>query len=136
MSPARRLVTVVVLLLVLVLLARFAEAGTVRSSTTVRQFVRANPCPATGLRKMPCFGHVVDHKRSLGSGGADSPANLQYQTRPDSLRKDREEAALHAMIRRGVLSKSMTDAELCATPQMTRWPYTAAAICNPVSINP
>ena len=38
-------------------------------------------------------GYVVDHIIPLCAGGADTPANMQWQTKADSYRKDRWERA-------------------------------------------
>lgn len=74
----------------LFLLALAAPAGA-RDPKQVRLFRAANPCPATGKSAGACPGWVVDHVVPLCAGGVDAPANMQWQTRPDSLVKDREE---------------------------------------------
>jgi len=77
------------------------EAAVPRSRTTVRQFIRAHPCPATGSNDpgLSCPGYVVDHKYPLCAGGDDSPSNMQWQTREESVVKDRVELALCRMIK-------------------------------------
>lgn len=75
----------------ILLLACLAAAGGQRSSAARLEFIRKNPCPSTGERKGPCPGHVVDHVAPLCAGGPDKPENMQWQTRADSLAKDRDE---------------------------------------------
>ena len=62
-----------------------------RSRTQRDAFQRANPCPANGATRGPCPGYVVDHIEPLCAGGADAPANMQWQTVPDGKLKDRHE---------------------------------------------
>lgn len=38
------------------------------------------PCPATGESYGPCKGYVIDRIVPLVCGGADEPANMQWQT--------------------------------------------------------
>lgn len=72
------------ILLALVVVCAAASADT-RSSATVRKFKRINPCADT----VACA--IVDHRVPLCAGGADSVQNLQWQSRIESLRKDRQE---------------------------------------------
>jgi 5-methylcytosine-specific restriction endonuclease McrA len=51
----------------------------------------SNPCPATGRTSGACPGYVVDHIVPLKRGGADEPANMQWQTDADAKAKDRIE---------------------------------------------
>ena len=50
-----------------------------------------NPCPATGARKGPCKGWVIDHVKPLACGGADHPDNMQGQTVAEGKAKDKWE---------------------------------------------
>lgn len=75
-----------------VLLVATAHAAP-RSSTAVRQFKAQQPCPATGARRGPCPGYIVDHLVPLCIGGTDHPSNLQWQTVADARVKDRAELA-------------------------------------------
>ena len=43
-----------------------------------------------------CPGYVVDHVKPLCAGGADAPANMQWQTVQDGKAKDRDERRLCA----------------------------------------
>ncbi len=70
-----------------------------RDPKQVRLFRAAHPCPATGKTAGACPGWVVDHIKSLCAGGADAPTNMQWQTRADSLVKDREERWLCRLTR-------------------------------------
>jgi hypothetical protein len=65
-----------------------------RSGYARAAFVRMHPCPATGAPSGPCPGYVVDHVEPLCAGGADAPANMQWQERDAALEKDREERAI------------------------------------------
>jgi hypothetical protein len=69
----------------------YADACTHRSRTARAEFVRTNPCPATGKTKGACPGYVVDHKKALACGGADKPSNMQWQTTQDARDKDKWE---------------------------------------------
>ena len=81
---------------VLVLLfAVGAAAEEVRSAKAVRDFKRATGYPNGWA------GHVVDHIVPLCAGGIDAPANMQWQTREDSYRKD----VLEREICRGVKAR-------------------------------
>jgi hypothetical protein len=40
---------------------------------------------------MPCPGDVVDHVQALKHGGADSPSNMQWQTKEAAKAKDKWE---------------------------------------------
>ena len=62
-----------------------------RSSAQRAAFVRANPCPATGLTRGACDGFVVDHVIPLCAGGEDRPSNMQWQSKAEAAAKDREE---------------------------------------------
>lgn len=65
-----------------------------RSSSARLEFKRHNPCPATGQRNGTCPGYVIDHIHPLCARGPDRPENMQWQTRADSLVKDREERSM------------------------------------------
>jgi hypothetical protein len=71
--------------------ARDASGRIARSSTARRAFRSYNPCPATGATKGPCPGYMIDHIQALKHGGADSPDNMQWQTREAAKAKDRVE---------------------------------------------
>jgi hypothetical protein len=68
-----------------------APATVKRSHAAIAAFKRANPCPATGRPSGKCPGYVIDHINPLACGGEDAPSNMQWQTRAESLEKDRWE---------------------------------------------
>lgn len=82
------------LLLALILAVAYAppsEAKQPRSSSAIAAFKRHNPCPTTGARRGACAGYIIDHIIPLCAGGPDKPINMQWQTRSNSLIKDRAE---------------------------------------------
>ncbi len=81
-------------LLLVMFFAVIAGVAEARSGWARSAFRRANPCPGTGATTGPCEGFVIDHKEPLCAGGADSPANMQWQERKESLEKDRLERAV------------------------------------------
>ncbi len=83
--------TIAALALSLIAAAALAREGAPHSHAALAQFQMAQPCPATGLTHGACPGWVKDHIVPLCAGGADAPANLQWQTRAASLVKDRSE---------------------------------------------
>jgi len=40
------------------------------------EFKQEHPCPASGARKGPCKGYVIDHVKPLACGGADAPSTV------------------------------------------------------------
>jgi len=62
-----------------------------RSSVAKSSFRRQHPCPSTGRTSGACPGYVVDHVVALKRGGADAPANMQWQTIAAAKAKDRIE---------------------------------------------
>ena len=70
---------------------RDAHGRIVRSQAARAEFKREHPCPATMKPTGPCPGYIIDHVIALKRGGADSPANMQWQTVEDAKAKDRVE---------------------------------------------
>jgi hypothetical protein len=70
---------------------RDAHGRIERSQAARAAFKREHPCPATQQPKGPCPGYIIDHVIALKRGGADSPANMQWQTVEDAKAKDRVE---------------------------------------------
>lgn len=65
----------------LALAMAFSQAEAAPRSTSVRaEFVKANPCPATGKTRGKCPGWEVDHRIALCAGGDDAAYNLQWLT--------------------------------------------------------
>lgn len=62
-----------------------------RNSSARAQFMHERPCPANGHTRGGCPGYVVDHVVPLACGGADEPANMQWQTTEDAKAKDKWE---------------------------------------------
>ena len=62
-----------------------------RSSTARDAFKRQQPCPSTGRPSGSCAGYVIDHIKPLECGGADDPANMQWQTVAEGKAKDKTE---------------------------------------------
>jgi hypothetical protein len=70
------------------LLGLIAPAQGARSAAERTAFKREQPCPATGHRRGPCPGYVIDHVQPLCAGGPDRRDNMQWQTHADAIRKD------------------------------------------------
>lgn len=62
-----------------------------RSGKAKDEFKKAHSCPSTGRTSGACPGYVIDHVQALKHGGADSPTNMQWQTKADAKAKDRLE---------------------------------------------
>jgi hypothetical protein len=62
-----------------------------RSHTARSEFKHSYPCPANGKMSGSCPGYVIDHLMPLKRGGADSPSNMQWQTKAEAKIKDRTE---------------------------------------------
>ena len=73
------------------LLKANADARIKRSQTAKVEFKLANPCPASGARKGPCKGYVIDHTNPLACGGPDTAINMQWQTIAEGKAKDKWE---------------------------------------------
>lgn len=76
----RRSVKVAIWLLVLVLATCLPTVAAPRSSSARAEFVKANPCPATGKARGACPGWQVDHRIALCAGGDDAAHNMQWLT--------------------------------------------------------
>jgi len=63
----------------------------VRSQKAKNDFRTSHPCPSTGKTRDACPGYVIDHKQALKRGGADAPANMQWQTQATAKAKDARE---------------------------------------------
>lgn len=88
-----------ILFVLLALLPAAALADT-RSTTNRAAFMRENPCPATGKSRGVCPGWIIDHIAALCAGGADHPANMQWQTVDEAKAKDKEERRLCRAMKR------------------------------------
>ena len=66
--------------------------GRIQRSAAVRaEFKRVYLCPATNKPRGACPSYVIDHIIPLKRGGADSLANMQWQTTSEAKAKDRLE---------------------------------------------
>lgn len=68
-----------------------ADARTPRNSVERHAFIKANACPSTGARRLPCPGYVIDHIEAIACGGPDHQSNMQWQTVAEGKAKDRWE---------------------------------------------
>jgi hypothetical protein len=76
------------------LLALAGAAAAQRSPALRAEFVRLNPCPATGQTRGPCPGWHVDHREALICGGRDELRNLQWLPVAEHRAKTRVEVKL------------------------------------------
>ena len=70
---------------------RDAHGNIKRSTRAKDDFRKSHPCPATGKTAGSCPGHIIDHTKPLKRGGADSPGNMQWQTKKAAKLKDKTE---------------------------------------------
>jgi hypothetical protein len=78
----------------LALVGAVAAAAAPRSSSARAEFVKANPCPATGKKRGACPGWEVDHVVPLKCNGPDHPSNMQWLTVEQHRAKTKGEARL------------------------------------------
>lgn len=83
--------TLITLLLLFVAVTLPAEARQARSQAAKDAFKYDHPCPSNGATHGPCSGYVIDHVTALTCGGADAPANMQWQSVADGKAKDKWE---------------------------------------------
>ena len=76
-----------------------------RSRQLRAEFMRANPCPATGKPTGACPGWQVDHVRSLCAGGVDHPTNMAWLTIEAHQRKTAKDVGLCRAQRAGVAER-------------------------------
>ena len=81
------------LLIFILLFSITAEAKQQRSYKAKVEFKQQHSCPANGATKGRCEGYIIDHIIPLACGGADSPENMQWQTKADAKAKDKWERA-------------------------------------------
>jgi tetrahydromethanopterin S-methyltransferase subunit E len=70
---------------------RNAHGRIARDPRARNEFKRTHPCPATGKSGGSCPGYVIDHVQPLKRGGADTPANMEWQSEGAAKIKDRTE---------------------------------------------
>ncbi len=71
--------------------ARISQGHIKRDPAARAAFQHQSPCPSTGKTSDACPGYVVDHVTPLKRGGADSPSNMQWQTKQAAKEKDKLE---------------------------------------------
>ena len=71
-----------------------SAAAAARSPALRAEFMRLNPCPATGATRGACPGWQVDHRDALVCGGRDELGNLQWLTVTEHKAKTRVEVKL------------------------------------------
>ena len=81
----------IAILLFLLLFPNVSSAEYHRSQKAKTVFKYSHPCPSTGRRKGSCPGYIIDHIKAIACGGADSPDNMQWQTKSDAKAKDKWE---------------------------------------------
>lgn len=59
-----------------------------RDAAAQATFMRQVPCPATRKTGGPCPGYVVEHIRSVCSGGSSSAGNLQWKKLDETARPE------------------------------------------------
>ena len=70
---------------------RSADGRIERSAAAKSAFQTSHPCPSNGAKAGSCPGYIVDHVKPLSCGGADAPANMQWQTVATAKEKDKTE---------------------------------------------
>lgn len=85
-----------------------AAARIPRSGAAVSQFKKQTPCPATQHIEKRCPGYIVDHIIPLCMGGPDVPKNMQWQTKPASLVKDKFERDACRFLQKNRARQSIT----------------------------
>ena len=68
-----------------------ASTAQARPSNAEIFFRLANPCPSTGETRGACPGYIIDRVIPQACGGAEEPANMQWQTLAQAREKDRWE---------------------------------------------
>ena len=69
----------------------YGAAADTRNFRAEVLFRLANPCPATGQTQGACKGYVIDRIVPVVCGGAEEPANMQWQTLAEAKEKDKWE---------------------------------------------
>jgi hypothetical protein len=87
------------------LLVAMAAQAIDRSRAARAEFVRSNPCPATGKISGACPGYQVDHVRALCAGGTDHASNMAWLTIEEHKRKTRGDVGVCRAQKAGVLHR-------------------------------
>jgi rRNA maturation protein Nop10 len=102
---AMGIVAGVVVAVVLTVLAIRSVRAAERSAALRAEFVRLNPCPATGQSRGACPGYQVDHRLALCAGGTDYPSNMQWLSEADHKAKTRADVGVCRAQKAGVHPK-------------------------------
>lgn len=86
-APAHAILTLAAILIPL----SAAAADPQRSRKAEEEFRSGHPCPATGQTQGVCKGYVIDRIIPPVCGGAEDPANMQWQTIAEAKAKDKWE---------------------------------------------
>ena len=79
------------LALILLSISLPSQAEYHRSQKAKAIFKFTSPCPATQRTRGSCPGYIIDHINPLTCGGADSPENMQWQSKVEAKEKDKWE---------------------------------------------
>ena len=80
-----------ILALIILSISLTSHAEYHRSLKAKAIFKFTHPCPATQRTKGSCPDYIIDHINPLACGGADSPENMQWQTKVEAKDKDKWE---------------------------------------------
>jgi hypothetical protein len=95
-----------------ILMPLFAAAADPQRSLKAEVVFRlAHPCPATGQSYGECTGYVIDRIIPHICGGAEDPANMQWQTIAEAKEKDKWERIGCRPGRKPVLPQAATFTE-------------------------
>jgi|TARA_B110000908_G_C9849043_1_gene269065 5-methylcytosine-specific restriction endonuclease McrA len=86
---SKKIISALIIASVCVSISVQAESN--RSYKAKKAFKITHPCPSTGRTKGSCPNHIIDHIKPLACGGADSPENMQWQTKLEAKAKDKWE---------------------------------------------
>ena len=79
------------ILVILFLIPSLSNAEYHRSQKAKAIFKYSHPCPSTRRNSGSCPGYIIDHIKALACGGADSPENMQWQSKIEATDKDKWE---------------------------------------------
>jgi hypothetical protein len=83
---------------ILSLLFSVNASASTRHTAQANAFRKANACPVTNKIQARCPGWVVNHIEPLACGGTDVPANMEWEQRAPSYKRDAFERRVCATI--------------------------------------
>lgn len=98
------------------------HAADTRSFRAEVLFRLQNPCPVTGETRGECKGYVIDRIIPVACGGAEEPANMQWQTLAEAREKDRWEKIGCRPGRKLVLPTPAVDADVFPMQEVPEQP--------------